>query len=255
VAYLTFDDGPSEWTDAILTTLAQEQVPATFFVNARGSLDDGRFARSFTDGAGHVISYREVLKRMVDEGHALGNHTRDHADLGSLTATQIADQFRENERAINDALVSAGAERRALTLLRAPYGSPWTTQESPGAARAEATVGRVMSGLGFNVLWNLDSTDSREWSVGEASSAQEEAELRLSGVPQEYADKVERLRSAVLDSELVRLGGGIVVLMHDTHNSTRDALPELIAGLKRQGYTFQTVDSHFRALPAAQAGR
>lgn len=71
--YLTFDDGPSQNTDAILDILAEYNVKATFFVNAH-------------DG------YEETYQRIVEEGHSIGMHSYDHvfrnvyADLDSFVA-------------------------------------------------------------------------------------------------------------------------------------------------------------------------
>jgi peptidoglycan/xylan/chitin deacetylase (PgdA/CDA1 family) len=61
---LTFDDGPSEWTEPILDLLAAHQAHATFFVI--GSHVDGR---------------AETLRRITDEGHEVGNHTWSHPHL------------------------------------------------------------------------------------------------------------------------------------------------------------------------------
>jgi peptidoglycan-N-acetylglucosamine deacetylase len=61
VAYLTFDDGPSINTIRILDTLKQHNIRATFFVtgnNTTGSTD--------------------IYRRIVSEGHTLGNHTYTH---------------------------------------------------------------------------------------------------------------------------------------------------------------------------------
>src|SRR6478609_10996438 len=63
---LTFDDGPNEpWTSMILDTLADRGVPGTFF-------QVGRCAQRHPD----------VTRRVVDEGHVLGNHSMTH-ELGS----------------------------------------------------------------------------------------------------------------------------------------------------------------------------
>ena len=59
VVYLTFDDGPSDNTDALLDVLAEHNVKATFFVN------------------GHE-GYEEALNRIVNEGHTLALHTYTH---------------------------------------------------------------------------------------------------------------------------------------------------------------------------------
>lgn len=59
--YLTFDDGPSENTDAILDVLAQYNVKATFFLVGK----DGAMAE-------------EAMRRIVDDGHTIGMHTYSH---------------------------------------------------------------------------------------------------------------------------------------------------------------------------------
>ncbi|MBQ7950694.1 MAG: polysaccharide deacetylase [Clostridia bacterium] len=58
--YLTFDDGPSAVTESLLDALYQEQVPATFFV------------------MGDTPQKREILKRILAEGHTIGVHTYTH---------------------------------------------------------------------------------------------------------------------------------------------------------------------------------
>lgn len=58
--YLTFDDGPSEYTDEILDILEAENVKATFFVVAKDE------------------SYNEKYKRIVNDGHTLAMHSYTH---------------------------------------------------------------------------------------------------------------------------------------------------------------------------------
>jgi peptidoglycan-N-acetylmuramic acid deacetylase len=243
-AYLTFDDGPIDWTPAILDTLSKGNVRATFFVNAHGTKGTLGLDGSFVDDSGKTVYYRDILRRTVDEGHVLGNHTRDHSDLGKLTREEIEAQFAQNERLVNEALVRAGGEARPLTLLRAPFGSPWFATSLPDMEAREALVGSVSSKYGYNVLWNVTSTDAFEWAQGEAPTYKT---LDGTGVTRDpelsYEQKVERIRSAVLDHPLVQSGAGIVVLMHDTHNSTRDVLPSIIEGLRERGYSFDDLES------------
>lgn len=59
--YLTFDDGPSTYTDDILDILAEYDVKATFFVVGK----EGEWAE-------------EAYRRIVEEGHTLGMHTYTH---------------------------------------------------------------------------------------------------------------------------------------------------------------------------------
>jgi peptidoglycan/xylan/chitin deacetylase (PgdA/CDA1 family) len=65
---LTFDDGPSQGpTDAILDILRDENAPAAFFVIGR-----------------NVAAAPQLLRRVHDEGHLIGNHTYDHAHWGAF---------------------------------------------------------------------------------------------------------------------------------------------------------------------------
>ncbi len=59
--YLTFDDGPSIYTDEILDILAEYDVKATFFVCGKPD-----------------AKYTDMYKRIVDEGHTLGMHSYSH---------------------------------------------------------------------------------------------------------------------------------------------------------------------------------
>lgn len=81
---LTFDDGPSEWTPAILDLLAEHNQKATFFVIGQ-----------------HVVANEGILLRMDYEGHAIGNHTWSHPRLTDAeTSTKIWREFRETSAAI-----------------------------------------------------------------------------------------------------------------------------------------------------------
>lgn len=82
---LTFDDGPSRYTDKLLDALAGSGAHATFFVS------------------GYRLSeFRPELERMAKEGHQLANHTQNHKNLTKLSAAalksevqQTLDQLRE----------------------------------------------------------------------------------------------------------------------------------------------------------------
>ncbi len=69
---LTFDDGPSAYTDTLLDTLAEYGAHATFFVS------------------GYRLSdYSSQLERIAQEGHQLGNHTQNHKNLTKLSADAL----------------------------------------------------------------------------------------------------------------------------------------------------------------------
>lgn len=69
VLYLTFDCGYENGnTEPILDALKKHHAPATFFV------------------VGHFLETEpELVKRMVEEGHAVGNHTYHHLDMASIS--------------------------------------------------------------------------------------------------------------------------------------------------------------------------
>ena len=216
---------------------------ATFFVNARGIKGPAGLDGTYRDDQGQTITYRQVLKRIVDEGHVLGNHTVDHLDLGTLSEDEIRAQLQDNERLINRALLEEGGHSQPVSLLRAPFGSPWFAQDRPidDIPKRQAAAGRVVREFGYNVLWNISSTDADEWATGEAATLVELSRDRSSSEVS-YEDKKARIIHTVLEHALVRDGRGVVVLMHDTHNTTRDALPAVIAGLRARGYSFATVE-------------
>ncbi|WP_022769553.1 polysaccharide deacetylase family protein [Butyrivibrio sp. NC2007] len=74
--YLTFDDGPSTYTDEILDILEQHNVKATFFVCGKPN-----------------AKYTDLYKRIVNDGHTLGMHSYSHK-YSELYAS--LDSFKED---------------------------------------------------------------------------------------------------------------------------------------------------------------
>jgi len=69
VAYLTFDNGyENGYTETILNTLKKEQVPATFFLTGH-----------------YLTSATPLVKRMIKDGHGIGNHSYDHPNMAKLS--------------------------------------------------------------------------------------------------------------------------------------------------------------------------
>lgn len=93
---LTFDDGPSAYTSALLDILGAYGAHATFFVvgdtGGQGALNDA------------TTPWPALLKRMVAEGHQIGSHTWSHADISALTAPQRREQMLATEAALADVL-------------------------------------------------------------------------------------------------------------------------------------------------------
>ena len=76
VIYLTFDLGyESQNTNKILDTLKENNVPATFFITAH-----------------YVNTASDLVQRMIDEGHIVGNHTVNHKSMPSLTSEELKEE-------------------------------------------------------------------------------------------------------------------------------------------------------------------
>lgn len=152
LVYLTFDDGPSEYTDEILDILKEYDVKATFFVLAK-------------DG------YEEQYQRIIDEGHTLALHSYTHQ------YSQIYDSpeaFRQDITALSDYLFDITGYR--CSFYRFPGGS-------------SNTIIQFDKNECFDVLeeegliyydWNVTSKDASSYRL----SAQAITSNVLSGVEQ-----------------------------------------------------------------------
>jgi peptidoglycan/xylan/chitin deacetylase (PgdA/CDA1 family) len=227
--YLTFDDGPGDFTAGVLDILRDEGVAATFFINSFERL--GPAPASPADN--WLMAYGRVLRRMVAEGHAVGNHTFSHQVFGSPRNGGLAFQLDT----LQEHFVAAfgpGAPR--IWLLRPPFGSPWLGNWNGAAERGRVTA--AVGGRGAVCLWTAgwDSADSVDWVRGEWWR-RGDARYRPGGPA--YLAKVERIRDRILDRADGLASG--VVLMHDIHPTTRDALRGLVRELKARGYRFGTM--------------
>lgn len=133
--YLTFDDGPSIYTDEILDILAEYDVKATFFVVGNGKEE-----------------YADKLKRIADEGHTLGMHSYSHVYrnvYGSLA------EFGTDLQAVQDFIFRETGEKSKY--FRFPGGS------SNNIASAEEMQQYIayLKALGIEYYdWNVSSGDA-----------------------------------------------------------------------------------------------
>ena len=97
---LTFDDGPSPWTGAVLDVLARHRASATFFVLGARAADRP-----------------ELLRRMHAEGHEVGVHTYTHINLANVGARRLRAELDQTQLAV------AAATGHTTNLLRPPYSS------------------------------------------------------------------------------------------------------------------------------------
>ncbi|KAK2064201.1 glycoside hydrolase/deacetylase [Colletotrichum caudatum] len=90
---VTYDDGPYLYTAAMLDAFKAHSAVATFFITGNNL------------GKGQInVKYRDVIKRMVAEGHQVASHTWSHENLDQMTATQRKNQMIYNEIALKDIL-------------------------------------------------------------------------------------------------------------------------------------------------------
>ncbi|WP_164931668.1 polysaccharide deacetylase family protein [Longirhabdus pacifica] len=133
--YLTFDDGPSPWTEKILDLLQQEEILATFFVLGQ-----------------QAEKYPETMKRIHEEGHQIGNHTYDHQyEALYSNFTLYYDQIKQTESVI----LSLTGE--STTLVRSPGGTH---------TNFDAFYFYFIQKAGYQLFdWNVDSGDSKRIGV------------------------------------------------------------------------------------------
>ena len=183
---MTFDDGPwPENTPDVLDVLRSRGVKATFFV--RGD---------------QVARHPDLVRRIAAEGHAVGNHTWSHPDLGQLSA---ADRIAEIERTTQ---AIAEATGRQPCLFRGPFG----VHHSPSIAGLARERGMTV------VDWSIDT---RDWSTPSAWSPSFQQQI------------VARATSpgSVHPIVLMHDGGGY-------RQNTVAALDEIISYYADRGYTF-----------------
>lgn len=182
VIAITFDDGPHGVnTPRLLDMLKQRNVKATFYV------------------VGNMIknSYGpDVLRRIIAEGHEIGNHTVTHATLSRLSDSGLRKELQDAEDMI---FKITGVKPR--------------TMRPPGGAIKNDQKKLMLREFGYpTIMWSVDPED---W---------------------------KRPGASVVTSRLVngaRPGG--ILLVHDLHAPTVDAMPSTLDQLLAQGYRFVTI--------------
>ncbi|HEV2836676.1 MAG TPA: glycosyltransferase [Pyrinomonadaceae bacterium] len=193
---LTFDDGPDpHWTPAILDILKREQVPATFFIVGKNGQ-----------------AYPDLVRRIVDEGHELGNHTFTHPNLGELPLSLTELELNATQRLIESEV------GRSTVLFRPPY---FGDAEADKPQEVEPAL--VAQNLGYLMVGVR--IDPNDWQL-----------------PISADQIVTRTIDRVIDNNPETRGE--VILLHDSggdRSATVAALPQLIHELKARGYKFVAV--------------
>lgn len=193
IIYLTFDDGPDEEnTPIVLDILNENNIKATFFVVGTS-----------------IGKNPEILKRIYNEGHAIGNHSYNHIYRELYqSVTTYTEQLHHNDEIIKNVL------NLRPHISRAPGGSAghftkeyWDTLKNQGY---------------IEVGWNISS--------GDASNA----------------TATQILNNIISQTEKnTFLWSHAILLMHDSrgHEETVKALPHIIKFYKEHGFEFHVINS------------
>jgi cellulose synthase/poly-beta-1,6-N-acetylglucosamine synthase-like glycosyltransferase/peptidoglycan/xylan/chitin deacetylase (PgdA/CDA1 family)/spore germination protein YaaH len=193
---LTFDDGPDpKWTPAILDILKQENVPGTFFIIGKNGQ-----------------AYPDLMRRIVNEGHEIGNHTFTHPNLGEVPGSLTELELNATQRLIES------ETGRSTVLFRPPYfgdAEADKPQEVEPALLAQQ-LGYLMVGVRI---------DPDDWKL-----------------PVTADEIIDRTIQRAMDNNSETRGQ--VVLLHDSggdRSATIAALPRLIHELRSRGFRFVPV--------------
>jgi peptidoglycan-N-acetylglucosamine deacetylase len=178
--------------ERILDVLAERAVRATFFVQ-------GRWAESFPTTA----------RRIAEEGHLVGHHSKYHARMTLLSDDGMRTDVREGEEAI---VAATGADPHPW--FRCPFGD----------GGDDPRVKSALAELGYReVGWNVAVEDWEPWREGSA------------------------IASDAVSAVGIR-GDGAIVLLHTWPGGTGDAVGAIVNELADCGASFVGVDQ-LEALP------
>ncbi|NMB07041.1 MAG: polysaccharide deacetylase [Tissierellia bacterium] len=188
IAYLTFDDGPSpNVTPQILDILDEYDVKATFFVI-------GNLAEKYPD----------IIKRINESGHGIGNHSYSHSYKNIYkNTTNFLNELKATDKVLKNIL----GDSFESNIIRFPGGS-FGQQKAPFRKAA------IDNGYSY-YDWNALNGDAEGKKLSKNKL-------------------VQRLKSTTNGQKK------LIVLMHDMggKQTTVDALPEIIEYLQQNGYEF-----------------
>jgi peptidoglycan-N-acetylglucosamine deacetylase len=182
---ITFDDGPDpEWTPKILDILKAANVKAAFFLVGM-----------------KAENYPSLVRRIVDEGHEIGNHTYYHPNLALCWPEHIRLELNATQ------LLIETITGRATTLFRPPYAA-----DTSPSQLSELTPLQIAQDLDYLVV--LENIDPQDW-------ARPGADIILQRIKQQRRD-------------------GSIILLHDAggdRSQTVEALPRILDWLHTRGDT------------------
>ncbi|WP_084031619.1 polysaccharide deacetylase family protein [Anaerobacillus arseniciselenatis] len=187
---LTFDDGPdSHYTPQILDILKEKNVRATFFVMGQ-----------------QVEHYPNIMKRIVEEGHGIANHTWSHPQLPQVMTSQLKEEVTTTQNIMQKTV------GRSPDLFRPPFGA---------LTKSDALVLQEMGMR--NIMWTVDTLD---WSglSAEEILAIVHRDISPGGIILQHNFQPHAPTARLLDGSV-------------------EALQQIIDDLRAKGYQFVTVQT------------
>ncbi|HWC95122.1 MAG TPA: polysaccharide deacetylase family protein, partial [Candidatus Sulfopaludibacter sp.] len=174
---LTFDDGPSESTPAVLEILARHDIRATFF-----------------QCGANVDRLPAIARAVAQAGHEIGNHTQSHPMLCFRRPRFMEEELRRAQQTIEK---QTGTRP---TWFRAPYGVRWFGLAAP--LRKLHLTGVMWTVIGYD--WSLKAGDvveriAQHVSNGAILCLHDGRELRVKPDIGETVEAVRRLVPLLLD--------------------------------------------------------
>jgi len=174
VVYLTFDNGyENGYTESILDTLKKEDVPATFFLTGH-----------------YLTSATPILKRMIADGHGIGNHSYDHPNMANLSEQGMEDEWTRFDKKLKEL---TGMER--TTYARPPKG---IFNEKLLSVGNKLGYRHIFWSVAF-VDWHADKPRGKDYAYGELMKQLHPGALILMHTVS--ADNAEALPSFIQDAK------------------------------------------------------
>ena len=191
--YLTFDDGPTpEITPWVLDILKENNIKGTFFCIGK-----------------NIEENKEIFRRIIEEGHTIGNHTNNHINGWKnstkeyLSNVALCDNLIEENSQIPNS--KAETSKIKSKLFRPPYGKITISQS------------KSLRKLGYKIImWDILTADF------DHKITQEEC----------------------LNNAIKRVESGSIIVFHDSVKAQKNlhyALPKAIQYYKEKGFDFEII--------------
>ena len=213
VAYLTFDDGPSVYTEKLLDVLNEYGVPGIFFV----------LGNQFEN----VDNPDDILNRILNEGHFIALHSMTHDKNALYFCGDSPSRFVAEMRELKSEIQNRTGH--VTNLCRAPYGKANHFKKAHHALVGDAGL--------YCIDWHVDSKD---WAKNCADAVYRQVLREMEGAV--YNGETKQMEKVKDKSE-------IVLLFHE-YQHTVDVMPRVIEYLISEGFTFEPYieGKHFEGL-------